>query len=167
MLSRNKPERRVGIVLHTVSTAVPYRYRYRYDMQFSVCGVLGSTQVRRAKCINSINNSRVTVKPEAYSPMGPRICICICICICPRRAHRWPPLHHGAEPPGRSVMRLARRGITPSAARLSDRPAAGDCHPGVRFHRSRPRSFGRNLSPGQTLRHWCQLTLGRFRHLRH
>ena len=71
-------------------------------------------------------------EPLVDSPMGPR------------RAHRRPPLHHGAEPPGRPVMRLARRGITPSAARLSGRPAAGDRHPGVRFHRFRPRLFGRN-----------------------
>ena len=35
----------------------------------------------------------------------------------------------------------------------------------------RARCFSRSLcsllSPGQTLRHWCQLTLGHFRHLRH
>ena len=28
-------------------------------------------------------------------------------------------------------------------------------------------SYGDILNDGQTLRHWCQLTLGHFRHLRH
>ena len=79
----------------------------------------------------------------------------------PRRAHRRPPLHHGAEPPGRPVMRLARRGITPSAARLSGRPAAGDRHPGVRFHRFRPRLFGRNQPACMSVRGetpWCLIS---------